>query len=144
MKGNAKAKARSRDLTRTRFFSDLGTDLPAAAEESGITPEQFSHWLQHDAESVIAGSPGLARMREVMHLRISNSDDKLEANDLNDWMELSYAAAYCDLLLGEKKTISYLRRADSRVSQGASLHRRASEALSDLETLLLVDPNDHP
>jgi hypothetical protein len=144
MNGNAKAKAWSRDLTRTRFFSDLGADLPAAAKESGISPEQFSHWLHHDAESAIAGSPGLARMRQVMHLRLANSDDKWEANDLNDWMHLSYAAAYCDLVLGEKKTISYLRRSDSSVPQGASLHRRASDALSDLKALLVVDPNDHP
>ena len=72
MRGNAKAKALSRDLTRTRFFSDLGTDLPAAAKESGATPEQFSSWLNHEAEAAISRSPGLSRMREIMHLRLSN------------------------------------------------------------------------
>jgi len=136
LRENNRAKAWSRDLTRTRFFSDLGTDLPAAAKESGINPEQFSDWLQNDAEAAISATPGLGRLREVLHLRLSNADDKWEGNDLNDWMHLSYAAGYCDLVLGEKKTISYLRRAAARVPSGAVLHRRATEALVDLEALL--------
>jgi len=136
MRTNAKAKAWARDLTRTRFFSDLGTDLPAAAKESGISPERFRDWLEDDAEAAIAATPGLGRLREVLHLRLSNADDAWESNDLNDWMHLSYAAGYCDLVLGEKKTINYLRRAEERVSPGAVLHRRASDALASLQALL--------
>lgn len=136
MKNNPKAKAWSRALTRTRFFSDLGTDLPAAAKDSGISPEQFRDWLQHDAETAISATPGLGRLREVLHLRLSNADDKWESNDLNDWLHLSYAAGYCDLVLGERKTINYLRRSTPRVPPGAVLHRRASEALGDLVALL--------
>lgn len=136
MKGNAKAKSRSRDLTRIRFFSDLGTDLPAAAKEAGLTAEQFSRWLQEDAEDAIAGSPGLARMREILHHRLMNADERWEANDLNDWLHLSYAAAYCELVVGEKKTINYLLRSISNVPRGAHLHRRVSDALDDLEALL--------
>lgn len=136
MRNNPKAKAWSRDLTRTRFFSDLGTDLPAAASESGISPEQFGDWLHHEAEAAIAATPGLSRLREVLHLRLSNADDKWESNDLNDWLYLSYAAGYSDLVLGEKKTINYLRRSSPRVPPGAFLHRRASEAIGDLVALL--------
>lgn len=136
MRENKRAKAWSRDLTRTRFFSDLGTDLPAAARESGISPEEFSDWLRNGAEDAISSTPGLGRLREVLHLRLSNADDKWESNDLNDWMHLTYAAAYCDLVLGEKKTINYLRRAGARVTPGAALHRRAAEALVDLHALL--------
>lgn len=136
MRNNPKAKAWSRDLTRTRFFSDLGTDLPAAANESGIGPEQFRDWLQDEAETAISATPGLGRLREVLHLRLSNADDKWEGNDLNDWLHLSYASGYCDLVLGEKKTINYLRRSAPRVSPGAILHRRASEAVGDLVALL--------
>lgn len=136
MRSNAKAKARSRDLTRIRFCSDLGADLPAAASESGITPEQFGDWLQDDAEAAISATPGLGRLREVLHLRLSNADDTWESNDLNDWLHLSYAAGYCDLVLGEKKTINYLRRSAPRVPPGAVLHRRATEAIGDLLVLL--------
>lgn len=136
MRSNAKAKARSRDLTRIRFFSDLGADLPAAASESGITPEQFRDWLQDDAEAAISATPGLGRLREVLHLRLSNADDTWESNDLNDWLHLSYAAGYCDLVLGEKKAINYLRRSAPSVPPGAVLHRRATEAIGDLLVLL--------
>lgn len=136
LRTNSRAKVRARDLTRTRFIADLGTDLPAAASESGIEPEKFGEWLREHAEADIRATPGLGRLREVLHLRISNADDRWERNDLNDWMYLSYAAAYCDLVLGERKTINYLRRADSRVSPGAVLHSRAQEALADLERLV--------
>lgn len=136
LRDNEKARTWSRDLTRTRFISDLGSDLPAAASESGISPEAFSKWLQENAEAEISAIPGLGRLREVLHLRVSNADDKWESNDLNDWLYLSYAAGYCDLVLGEKKSINYLRRAAVRVPPGASLHRRASEAFVDLEALL--------
>ncbi|MFN8194116.1 MAG: hypothetical protein U0R80_07525 [Nocardioidaceae bacterium] len=142
MRTNPKAKAWSRDLTRMRFFSDLGTDLPAAASESGMSPEQFGDWLLHDAEAAILATPGLGRLREVLHLRLSNADDKWEPNDLNDWLHLSYAAGYCDLVLGEKKTINYLNRAAPTVAPGAVLHRRASEAIADLTSLLTTTPTD--
>ncbi|GGD31390.1 hypothetical protein [Nocardioides daphniae] len=144
MRTNPKAKAWSRDLTRTRFFSDLGTDLPAAANESGMSPERFGEWLLHDAEAAISTTPGLGRLREVLHLRLSNADDKWEPNDLNDWLHLSYAAGYSDLVLGEKKTINYLRRSAHRVPPGALLHRRASEAIGDLAALLDGAPAEKP
>lgn len=136
MRDNRKARARSRDVTRMRFLTDLGSDLPAAAKESGLSPEQFAIWLETEAEDAIAATPGLGRLREVMHLRLSNSDEKWEGNDLIDWMHLSYAAGYCDLVLGERKTINYLRRTVDRVRGGAILHHRSEDALGALEALL--------
>ncbi|MEW1951958.1 hypothetical protein [Terrabacter sp. NPDC080008] len=136
--GNGKAKARIRDLTRTRFISDLGTDLPGAAKEAGLSSEEFGTWLSDRSEEDLALTPGLGRMREVLHLRIANATEKWEANDLNDFLHLSYAAAYCDLVLGEKKTINYLRRVNPKVPAGAKLHYRAEDALIDLKRLLEV------
>ncbi|GAA3796081.1 hypothetical protein [Cellulomonas soli] len=134
--GNAKARARIRDLTRVRFISDLGHDLPAAAKEAGLTPGDFSRWLTESAERDIAATPGLSRLRETLHLRIANATEKWEANDLNDWFYLSYSGAYLDLVLGERKTINYLRRVDPLVPSGAKLHYRAEDALADLQHLL--------
>lgn len=134
--GNAKAKARLRDLTRVRFISDLGDELPAAANERGVTADDFGSWLATGAERDIAHTPGLGRMREVLHLRLSNANETWEGNDLNDWLHLSYAAGYLDLVLGERKTVNYLRRAAPRVPAGAALHFRAEEALGDLQQLL--------
>lgn len=144
MRGNPKAKTWSRDLTRMRFVTDLGTDLPTAASESGMSPEHFGGWLQHEAEAAISAAPGLGRLREVLHLRLSNADDKWEGNDLNDWLHLSYAAGYCDLVVGEKKTINYLRRSMFRVPMGAVLHHRTSDATADLVTLLDGAHADQP
>lgn len=136
MRGNPHAKPRIRDLTRTRFLTDLGADLANPAQEAGLSPDEFAEWFRNDAERELASIPGLARLREVLHLRLANADDKWEGNDLNDWLHLSYAGAYCDLVLGEKKTINYLRRADGDVPPGALLHRRSTEALPDLRSLL--------
>ncbi|WP_062289800.1 hypothetical protein [Demequina phytophila] len=129
------ARRHLRELTKVRFLSDLGDDLPAAAIEAGQTPEQFDHWYNEGAEATIAAAPGLSRLRELVHLRVSNADDKWEANDLNDMVYLSYAAAYCDIVVGEKKTISYLHRAGAKVPKGAALYRRPGDAHEELVSL---------
>ncbi len=136
-RNNPKAKARSREATKVRFIIDLGTDLAGAAKESGASPDDFLRWMQQKAEADFSLLPGVARLREVLHLRISNADEKWEANDLNDWMYLCYAGAYCDLVLGERKTITYLRRVERAVPPGAILHRRAADATADLKSLLV-------
>jgi len=136
IRGNSRAKAHLRPLTRTRFITDLGNDLPAAAAEAGLTPEDFGTWMNDEAERSIAGAPGLARIRELFHLRLASADEKWEANDLYDVTYLSYAAAYCDLVVGEKKTINHLRRIRPQVPAGAVLHHRPDEALPDLKALL--------
>jgi hypothetical protein len=71
-----------------RFIADLGSDLPAAANESGLTPGEFGEWLGGKAERDITASPGLGRMREILHLRLSNAEERWESNDLNDWFHL--------------------------------------------------------
>lgn len=134
--GNGKAKARARDLTRTRFISDVQKELASAASEAGLSPEQFGEWLASEAEAALSRPPGLSRMREVLHLRLWNAHEKWEANDLNDWMYLSYASGYTDLVVGERKMMNYLRRVNSLVPQGALLHHRPEDALDDLKALL--------
>jgi hypothetical protein len=97
IRGNAKAKARRRDLTRYRFITDLGEDLPRAANEQGVTVDDFRSWLTGTAERDIANTPGLGRMREVLHLRLSNADEKWEGNDLNGSDSLIWP--HCDGLI---------------------------------------------
>ncbi len=69
-----------------------GSDAAKAASLSGLTPEQFGEWLSERSEADFHRAPALARIREVLHLRLSNSDDKWEANDLNDLLFLATAA----------------------------------------------------
>lgn len=137
MKTNERAKQMSRDLTRMRFISDLGEDFLRAAA-AAMPSEEFPGWMMKSEERISA-VPALGRIRELMHLRITNSDDKWEAHDLNDMMFLSCAAAYADLVIGERKMINLLKRCDGKVSLGAKLHRRADHAQNDLDRLLAVE-----
>lgn len=66
----------------------------AAANAAGVVPEHFGRWLKDEAEFAISATPGLARIREIMHPRLKNFDDKWEANDLNDCLHLSYAGLH--------------------------------------------------
>lgn len=135
LRTNSKARARSRLATLFRFIADMQMDLAGAAEESGLDPQQFGVWIQNEADTAFSTLPGIGRLREVLHLRLINADDRWEANDLNDWFYLSFAAGYCDLILGERKMINLLKRITPKVPTGAKLHSKAAEALSDLRAL---------
>ena len=135
-RSNLKLKARGRTGTRLRFIVDLGKDFPQAAASGGVSVEDFKRLVEDDSEEAFLSLPGLGRMRQILHLRLANPDDRWEGNDLNDWIHLSNAAGYCDLVLGEKKTVDYLRRVERTVTPGAILHYRAQDAADDIERLL--------
>ena len=96
----------------------------------------FRTWLAEDAETTLAAAQALGRIREVIHLRLCNADDKWEANDLNDLLYLATAGAYTDVLVGEKKTCSYLLRAGDAVSPGGAVFHRMIDALPAIESLI--------
>jgi hypothetical protein len=133
MRSNHRAKTYARDLTRTRFITDMQDDVARAALEGGLTAEQFGDWLQSGAEDSFHALPALGRIREVLHLRLLNADDKWHRNDLNDVLHLCSAAGYADVVVGEKKTSSYLRRVKDQVPEGAQVFHRISEALPVIE-----------
>jgi hypothetical protein len=114
----------------------MPTDIGRAASDNGMSPEQFRTWLAEDAETTLAAAQALGRIREVIHLRLSNADDKWEANDLNDLLYLATAGAYADVLVGEKKTCSYLLRAGGAVSPGGAVFHRMIDALPAIESLI--------
>lgn len=129
MRSNPGAKPYLRDLTRSRTITDMGNDLPEAALRAGISPEQFRDWLRQDAETALSSMPALGRVREVLHMRLINADDRWESNDLNDVLYLCTAAGYADFVVGEKKTSNYLRRVQGRVPAAAQVYHRAADAL---------------
>ncbi|MEU8011162.1 hypothetical protein [Micromonospora parva] len=133
IRSNPKARVYARDLTRTRFITDMSNDVAAAAAGGGLTPEQFSEWLRDEAETAFSSLPELGRIREVLHLRLMNADDKWHRNDLNDVLFLCCAAGYADVVIGEKKMCSYLRRANDKVPAGAHVFRRVVDALPRVE-----------
>lgn len=136
MRSNPHAKAYLRDLTRTRFISDMPDDLAIAAAAGGLSPQQLEAWLKDDAERDFHLLPALGRIREIVHLRLANSDDKWERNDLNDLLHLGSAAGYADVLVGERKTCNYLRRAERDVPAGAQVFHRMVDAMPMIESKL--------
>lgn len=133
--GNPKARARLRDLSRIRFITDMGTDVAKAASLAGLTPEEFSEWLSGQAESDFHRAPALGRIREVLHLRLRNSDDTWEANDLNDLLYLATAAGYADVVVCERKTANYLNQVVAQVPAGAAVFRRLEDAIELIRSL---------
>lgn len=132
---NPAAKRYRRDVSRMRLIGDIQQDLAASAARVGMTPEEFHEWLDKDAEDGIAKLPALARIRELFDLRLANADDKWEKNDLNDVLYLASAAAYADIVVGEKKFTNLLARC-TNVPAGARLYRRLEDALPHIESLL--------
>jgi hypothetical protein len=136
IKSNPKAKGCARDLSRTRFITDMPMDIAQSASDNGLTPEQFDAWLAEGAETDLAAAPALGRIREVLHLRLRNADDIWEANDLIDLLYLATAGAYADVLIGERKTCNYLLRAGGDVTPGSAVFRRMIDAVPAIEQLI--------
>jgi DnaJ-domain-containing protein 1 len=132
---NPKPKEHMRMIARARLMADISADLDNAAADTGMEVERFSHWLEHDLESDLARMPHLGRHYEVIFDRLRNADDHWERNDLNDVIFLSCAAGYADVVVGERKTSEYLRRAQRRVAGGAFVCRNIAAAVSHLEAI---------
>lgn len=127
-------RVRAASLAKLTF--DLASEIAPVAEAAGLNPGQLAEWCERDFEGDLARMPYLGRQHELIRQRLSNADDHWEANDLTDINYLSCAAAYADLMVGEKKTTEYLKRARNGVPDGAFLCRRLSEAVAHLEGIL--------
>ena len=79
--------------------------------------------------------PYVGRLHEVLYHRLRNADDRWERKDLIDMNFLCCAAGYADIVVGEKQTSEYLRRATSRCVPGAVVCRRLPEAVEALRRL---------
>jgi hypothetical protein len=136
MRSNPDSRKYRRDLTRTRFLSDMQIDLARAASDGGLSVSEFGTWLKDSAERDLTRLPHLARLREIFHLRIINADDRWEPNDLIDMLYLSCSAGYADMVIAEKKFGNYLLRADPSVPPGAAVFLRLAVAVPEIERLL--------
>jgi hypothetical protein len=117
------------------LLSDLQQEVAEAAMGVHVSVEDTVKWLDDDARSDLAGMPYLGRHYEVIRQRLSNADDRWEANDLTDVNFLACAAGYADVVVGEKKMTEYVRRAEGRVTSGAAVYRTLPEAVAGIEEL---------
>ena len=132
MREHRTSEEHARLNARARLIADQRPDLARAGERTAVTQDRFATWLSDDLADDLSRMPYAGRLGEVLYLRLRNADDRWEANDLNDMNFLCAAAGYADITVGEKKTISYLRRAEPRVRPGSILCRRLSEAVESL------------
>ncbi len=123
------------DVAWAMLLSDLQLEIAQAAMRARVSVEDAVAWLEHDARADLAEMPYLGRQYEVIRQRLSNADDRWEANDLTDLNFLACAAGYADVVVGEKKMTEYLRRPEPRVTLGASIHRTLSDAVAEVDAL---------
>jgi hypothetical protein len=120
---------------RIRLIADLGDETAVAAQRAGLTPEEYSTWLLDELPRRLHEMPYVGRLNEVLYHRLRNADDKWERNDLIDMNFLCCAAGYADIVVGEKQTSEYLRRAVSMSAPGATVCRTLPEAVEALRGL---------
>lgn len=118
---------------RARFLNDMAQEIVGAARNAGLDQASLDRWLADGFEDDLARMPCLGRQYEVIHQRLSNADDRWEGNDLTDINFLACAAGYADVVVGEKKVSEYLRRVTPRVTEGAFVCRRLSDAVEWLQ-----------
>ena len=119
----------ARTNARARLIADQREDIARAAAHADVTQERFAEWVADEFPEELTQMPYVARLGEVLYLRLRNADEKWEANDLNDMNFLCAAAAYADVTVGEKRTIDHLRRAEPRLRSGSQLCMRLSDAV---------------
>ncbi len=117
---------------RARLLGDLSLEVARAAQAADLNQPELSRWVLEDADDSIARMPYVGRLQEVIWHRLSNADERWEPNDLNDVHFLACAAAYAHVVVGERKTIEYLRRAGRRCVPGAHACRTLQEAREHL------------
>jgi hypothetical protein len=135
MRENKTGAEHARLNTQARLIADLGDETALAAHRAGLSPEQYGAWLLDELPARLPEMPYVGRLHEVLYHRLRNADDKWERNDLIDMNFLCCAAGYADVVVGEKKTSEYLRRAESSTAPGGAVCRTLPEALAALERL---------
>ena len=140
LRSNTRARQLSREVTRARFLTDLGDDLHQAVLRGGVTVQAFGEWLAESAEHDLASSPYLGRMRDVIHFRLRNAGDTWEPNDLIDMLYLPCAAAYADIVVCERKTGDYLRRAQRTRIDGARVLTSFVDLVHLLNEMAALNP----
>jgi hypothetical protein len=100
-----------RKITLLRYVEDLDTDFLGSAFSVGLTSATIPTWFAAEGEETFRQAPYLGLAREVFHTLLSNRDTKWEANDLNDIVYLTCAAAYADFVVCEKHMAHQVRQA---------------------------------
>jgi hypothetical protein len=135
MREHKTSAERARIAARARLIADLGDETAIAAQRAGLSPERYGLWLTDELPDRLREMPYVGRLNEVLYRRLRNADNKWERNDLIDMNFLCCAAGYADIVVGEKHTSEYLRRAESKSARGAVVCRTLPDAVGALDNL---------
>ncbi len=114
-----------------RLVHDLAEEVLAAARTADLSDEQIELWLAEKLDDDVNEMPSLGTFHRTIFDRVKNPEAKWEANHFNDIQFLSCAAAYADVVVGEKETTEHLRHAQ-RGRAGAKICRKLPEAIDQL------------
>ena len=120
-----------RRVANGNLLADMIDDIHRAAKAANVSPETVIDRLVA-ADDPVASMPFLGQMRQMLFARLRNVGQQWEPNDLVDILFLCCAAGYADVVVGERRTIGYLRQAQSPAP-------RAKLAASLADALALLD-----
>lgn len=118
---------------RANLLLDAIDDIRAVSDELNLTLGEALDALARPG--TIEAQPMLGLMLQVLTARLHNASQRPEAGDLFDFVYLPCAAAYADVLVGERRMISNLRGA-RRPPARAALAATLPEAVAHVEAAL--------
>jgi hypothetical protein len=124
-------RAHAQHYAAARIVADLVEEVFAAARGAGLSDAEIELWLGEELDDDLNRMPLLGALHRTIYDRVKNAEAKWEANHFNDIQFLSCAAAYADVVVGEKETSEHLKHAQ-RGRQGAAICRTLPEALACL------------
>ena len=125
-KGSASAEV-VRRAAHANLLVDMTDDLLRVAAVAQLSTKAVVERLT-DRDDPVASMPFLSQMRQMLFMRLRNTNQRWVANDLVDIMFLCCAAGYADVVVGERQAIGYLRQA-RRPAPRARLASSLREAL---------------
>jgi hypothetical protein len=125
-----------RHMAREFLLTDLRIEIATAATVRGVSPARTATWHAERLNVGLGSLPYVGRWEKVLFHRLSNTGERWVASDLLDLNFLSAAAAYADVVVGERQTSEYLSRAQRAAMPGAIVCSKLHDALPSIETLV--------
>jgi hypothetical protein len=119
-----------RRVSHARLILDVYDELLPLGDSLRLSADEVVDRLT-TPDDPIAAMPFLSRVRAVLFARLRNVGQSWEANDLFDIMFLCCATGYADVVVGERRSVGYLRQARN-VSPGANLASTLEEGVAAL------------
>jgi hypothetical protein len=132
LEANPSGPELKKNRTLAKFIADLGTELPIAAHQAGVSGDQMSDWALTFSEIDLVDMPSLGVFRWVMHEKVSDPHLRWEQNDLIDMMYLSVAVGYCDHVVGERSHTAHIQSALRRLNRDQVVHRNLQSLMATL------------